>query len=380
MEKKHFKILTIFLLLISFLSISASAENIIDNALKPFKDFNIAETYSNYFYLIDFILFLMFFLGVARFALEKKFEGKSGMWIIRIVGIMMALGVSIAEKTYDFNLGKLNPLWLAIFFAILIFMLYKLFQGIGISGGKLGTGIIFLVTYWLIYGVSPKFGEALTKMPVIGPWIYLLMQVLLIVGIVFLIMGVIGLFKGPAKSIAEAATGPTARRMHEYGKKPLSEVWQDIKGLTRKTKKAEKFVIGEFAWLKELRKEVEDEPGNSLAMPSLGFKKINPRKAERKLKQMESRIHALVNILEKIEKEYPEEKPNVDKWIKEINISWETLVKTVSKGGVFDTTLKTPVSPGQANAKRITLLKLLDDAIKADESLEAIFKEIERLT
>lgn len=130
--------------------------------LSPFRYLDIAHVYSQYSGIIDFFLFLILFVGIARVTLEKRFEGRGGKAVIVGIGLTLALGLSITESRFGFNISSLGGI--ALWFFVLAFGLV-LFFFLNSAGLQKTTAfsLAFIVSYVLTLSLSPKLGVWIRK-------------------------------------------------------------------------------------------------------------------------------------------------------------------------------------------------------------------------
>lgn len=152
MNKKKVLIFICLVVLVGMLSVNVfAAPNLLDTAFKPLGGLNVAKTYNNYWQIIDTLLYLLFFMGVVQFALEKQFEGRAGKTIIIVFGIMLAIGITIWTSKIGFKLGeRLGPIAGSVFAILFFIFLVRLFRGKS-EEGFIGP------SWWLALGAAYIF-------------------------------------------------------------------------------------------------------------------------------------------------------------------------------------------------------------------------------
>jgi len=148
--------LAITLLLMIPASIKIVSANIIDNLFRPFRGVDIPRIYDSYASIIDFIIYSVLFIGLAQATLGKRFESKGSRAVVSAVGLALAIGLAMSERSLGFNLRSFGPLAAGMFIFLVGFMLYS---GIKTAGaGTVNAGSIALViTYFSIAAVVPGF-------------------------------------------------------------------------------------------------------------------------------------------------------------------------------------------------------------------------------
>ena len=189
LNKKRLVVWIVLFLLIAPLIVKA---DIISPMLKPLAQISIADLYIKYASIVDFFIVFVIFGVVAKFALGEKY-GESTKGLAIVVGLMMSLAFAYFERRYNFNLGQLDFLAMLIFSCFLVFFLYMVLRGFGLSQ-KFSIAVMFIVTYaivgaffpsayeWINYNSQNNFGVALLQ---------LLIHIALIVAVVKLIISIV---------------------------------------------------------------------------------------------------------------------------------------------------------------------------------------------
>jgi hypothetical protein len=149
----------VFLLLVSLvfvMSLAAGAafaqeDNFIERIFEPFGGIDVASTYTNYSTFIDALLYFLFFIGIAQFALSKQFEGRGGKAVIIAFGLALSVGITVWTSSVGFVLGdRLGPIAAAIFMLIFFIFIIKIFKG-DKEEGLMGP------SWWLAVGAAYIF-------------------------------------------------------------------------------------------------------------------------------------------------------------------------------------------------------------------------------
>ncbi len=137
----------------------AYAENFLDYIFRPLGGINVAGFYENYWYAIDFILYMIVFLGISRVSLEKHFTGRGGQALVLVMGIMLTIAMTWFASSIDFRIVDLWPIAAGIFIAIIAILIFRL---IAHQGGNLKAGVAtaYVITFLTIQAIMPElFGR-----------------------------------------------------------------------------------------------------------------------------------------------------------------------------------------------------------------------------
>jgi len=129
--------------------------NPLDNVMDPFRNVDFGSFYENASSFIDAFLFLLIFMGLAKFVFSKTYK-KSSKPIIVGVGLALTFAAAFFEYQYNVNLGMLGPF--AVFLVILsvIFLLFTLFKTTT-NDNTLSTAIAILVGYAILRTFEPVY-------------------------------------------------------------------------------------------------------------------------------------------------------------------------------------------------------------------------------
>ena len=151
-RKKVFLLLVSLVMLGLFANVAfAQEDNFIERIFEPFGGIDVASTYTNYSTFIDALLYFLFFIGIAQFALSKQFEGKGGKAVIIAFGLALSVGITVWTSSVGFVLGdRLGPIAAAIFMLIFFIFIIKIFKG-DREEGLIGP------SWWLAVGAAYIF-------------------------------------------------------------------------------------------------------------------------------------------------------------------------------------------------------------------------------
>jgi len=159
------------------------------------KFFNIGEAYSHAPYVVDGMIYLILFIGVAQVTLGKVFQGRGGRAAIIAVGLALATSLAFWSRESGFSLQRLGGLAFTILIIIIVMFIYKLIRG----NEKLGSGIWMAIfaTYVMLYVFFPEIFKILDGFPIARAVVDFL-------GMVAMIMFIVGIFKGKGPAAAPA--------------------------------------------------------------------------------------------------------------------------------------------------------------------------------
>lgn len=188
--------------------------------------------------------------------------------------------------------------------------------------------------------------------------------------VIMIIIEIINFFKGG--KLAGKLKEPFSRVGEAYSEGGLGGVakqtGRDIRKVFAGEKRAEKFVLREFVDLTKLRKEVKDVK----APEDINNLRSEERRAERDESRAYRRINQLENRLKRARLP-PEQKAEAEAIVKQINVFNKEVVGELKK---FGDRLNLG---GDVVVMKKSLLKILDDAIEAEQDLVAEFRKIEKM-
>jgi hypothetical protein len=107
-------------------------------------------------YWVDFFIFLFIFIPVAKVTLGKKFGGREGNVISVIIGLVLALSLSLMERRMGFSIKSFGPIAAVIFIFLVALIIFYLVKTVG-TGNVAAGSIALVVTYFLMRATVPNF-------------------------------------------------------------------------------------------------------------------------------------------------------------------------------------------------------------------------------
>ena len=131
------------------------AQNIIDYVFRPFGGLNVANFYDSYWYVIDFFLYLVVFLGAVRVSLEKRFPGRGGQALIIVLGIMLTIAMTWMARSIGFRIAVLWPVAAGLFVGIVALLVFRLMAEQGAKIWK-GAATAYVITFLAVQAIMPE--------------------------------------------------------------------------------------------------------------------------------------------------------------------------------------------------------------------------------
>ena len=392
------KKLTISLLLMIPASIKLVSANVIDNLFRPFSGVDIPRIYDSYSSIIDFVIYAVLFIGLAQATLGKRFEAKGSRAVVSTVGLALAIGLAMSERSLGFNLRSFGPLAAGMFIFLVGFMLYSGIKTAGASTVN-ASSIALVITYFSIAAVVPGFFDWIMRNPSIS-WIHSIVTIALIV-LVFKIIK--RLFTGKKDKLHKAAK--KLMRDSYQGERELSEQIDQEKKEKRFIKKGLEKISEQasgsskeiLADLLELRKMVEEfggtEQGRYLIVAKLEAISPEEQRISKNLQLLKQRIQKLSNFdyrhFQKLRDEYHSLSVSARKQIEvELKDEWKKIdaekkiIKLEDAAEVYNRdfmhAIQTSVASLRANRVQDALARI-DEAIAWEERIQKIFKELQYL-
>lgn len=226
MKNKTFFMILIGLFVFSALAIAVSAQDdtgIIGSVLGPFGRLEVV--YAKFAPVIDAMIYLIIFLGLAQVTLGKHFEYKKGGRAVVIgVGVILAVGLSLFGVKAGFSIASFGPIAAIILLALMGYAFYAGITSLEIEGANKLTvvAIAYLLFYYGIQATVPNVITSINaRVPVVGGLLALLAAAFAIYAIIMIVSFIISLFKGGEKATEEPTRG--VRALKPEGRKETKE-------------------------------------------------------------------------------------------------------------------------------------------------------------
>jgi len=155
-NKVSFSVLFLPIILMAFAKPVLASSNPLDTLFSPLQNLDIANFYSLNHSWIDFFIFLCLFVSVAKLTIGRRFQGREGRILSAVVGLVLALSLSLAEMKMGFSIGSFGPIAAAIVIFLMGLVIFYLIRSVGAGFGPAGS-LAFIITYFLIRATAPNF-------------------------------------------------------------------------------------------------------------------------------------------------------------------------------------------------------------------------------
>ena len=216
-------------------SLVFASDNSFGTLFHPLQNLDISSFYNAYHYWIDFFIFLCLFVSVGKITLGRKFGGREGKVLSVVVGLVLALSLSLLEYKVGFSIKSFGPIAAAFLILLMAIVIFNLIKAIG--AGNAGAGsFAFVITYFLIRATLPDLILTLEG----NSW-FAWLDLGLMVAVLISIWKIIGsLWSGrDMKSfgrVLERSRGPentNLQRNINDEKQEMSLVKRDLRGITK---------------------------------------------------------------------------------------------------------------------------------------------------
>jgi len=139
----------------------------LDEVWELFSIFDIPHLYSRYAVGVDFLLALLFFLGVTKSSIGKRFTGRAGTLLTVAVSLFLSVGFSVAEAQLGFNLAAFGPIAMFFIFFVVALVLYQLSRSLGCHVST-AVSLSFVMVYLSIQAFPPSVMDFVHQR---APWL-----------------------------------------------------------------------------------------------------------------------------------------------------------------------------------------------------------------
>ncbi len=189
MKGKAVIYLVLFLAFASF----ALGANPLDVLFDPIQGVDFGAFYAANYAFVDTIIYLLIFLGLARFVFSSLYKDKQSSKAITIgIGLALTFGAVFFELRTGFNLGLLGPFAALIILIVFLILVFELIKSISNNDNVLAASIAIVLGYGLLRSAFFPVYAWLAGFPVGKS----LLHIALIVAFIILIIKIFSLFKG----------------------------------------------------------------------------------------------------------------------------------------------------------------------------------------
>lgn len=167
MNKKWLTLLFVSIFLLS-VTVVIAQESIIDSILQPLGLTDLPAIYGKYFPIIDFIVYLVIFIGMAEFGLTRKGERKFPSGAITGIAIVLALGLAVWEATAQFNIASFGPIAGLVLVILILFAAWEIIRSLGLGSFDVGMGFFAIAWFLAEAYLAPIMNSFKTALPQIA--------------------------------------------------------------------------------------------------------------------------------------------------------------------------------------------------------------------
>jgi len=133
--------------------------NLVDSLFNPISSLDVAGTYERHSSLIDFLLYIVLFVGIAQSSLAHRFTGRGGRAVVIGVGLVLALSLSSSS----FSISKMWPVAAAVFILFTVAIIFRTLRKL-IGNTAVSLAISFITAYFIARSVIPELPDELTNL------------------------------------------------------------------------------------------------------------------------------------------------------------------------------------------------------------------------
>ncbi|MBK8943628.1 MAG: hypothetical protein IPM32_00010 [Ignavibacteriae bacterium] len=287
-----------FIIFSILINSSFASGNLLTEILSPFEATNFSEIYDSYSSIIDFIIYVILFVGLAQVTIGKIFDSRGGKAMVVAIGLVLAIGLVISESIIGFNLRSFGPLAATIFIFLVGFVIYHGIKSTGMEAfGAISISLV--VTYFSIRSIAPSYFDWMKDNEYMG-W----MHSVILIAVVISIYNIIKLFfsskeessgtepKGKIKDFVSNPSKFINQKKEEKDEENF--IKKKLAIISNETGKDSKQLIEDFQNLKKIITEFKDsEKGQFLIAEKI--KAIIPKE-----RQISSKILTLRELVRKV--------------------------------------------------------------------------------
>ncbi|MCK5617141.1 hypothetical protein KAR91_85550, partial [Candidatus Pacearchaeota archaeon] len=165
-EKHKWNILSVELLfIIAIVLVSLSAQtvfaqtNLVDVMFDPVSSLDVAGTYERHSALIDFLLYVVLFVGIAQSSFAHRFAGRGGRAVVIGVGLILALALSSSS----FSINKMWPVAATIILLFTVSIIFRALKKL-IGNSAVSLAMSFIIAYFIVRSVVPEIHDELANL------------------------------------------------------------------------------------------------------------------------------------------------------------------------------------------------------------------------
>ncbi len=166
---------------LTIIPVAAAVGDPLTSLFEPLRGVDVARFYELNHPWIDFVIFLFLFIAVGQYSLGRRLGGRAGQLLSIVIGLVLALALSLTQRSLDFSLKSFGPLAAGVIIFLVGLAVFHLIRGLGL-GLSGASSLAFLVTYFLIRATTPNFFAWLETNEQTA-WIHLLLVIAVIISL-----------------------------------------------------------------------------------------------------------------------------------------------------------------------------------------------------
>ena len=153
----------LFIIAIVLVSLSAQTvfaqTNLVDVMFDPVSSLDVAGTYERHSALIDFLLYVVLFVGIAQSSFAHRFAGRGGRAVVIGVGLILALALSSSS----FSINKMWPVAATIILLFTVSIIFRALKKL-IGNSAVSLAMSFIIAYFIVRSVVPEIHDELANL------------------------------------------------------------------------------------------------------------------------------------------------------------------------------------------------------------------------
>ncbi len=234
---------------------ACASGNPLDTIFRPLRDLDIANFYESNQW-IDFFIYLGLFISISRLTIGRRFEGREGRVLSGIIGLVLALSLTLMELKMGFSIRSFGAIAAGILIFVMGLVIFYLVKSVG-SGNTAAGSFALIITYFLIRATVPDFFRWLDENSW-AAWIHLALFIAVVVSFWKILSSLWS--KGSIQSLGRLLErshvgGVNQRESIDREKIDKSLIKSRLRRITRKGMKQGKEIIED---LKEIAKIIDE--------------------------------------------------------------------------------------------------------------------------
>jgi len=212
-----------------------ASDNTFNTLFHPLQSLDISSFYNLYHYWVDFFIFLALFVSVGKITLGRRFGAREGKVLSVVIGLVLALSLSLLEYKAGFSIKSFGPIAAGILILVVGMVIFYLIKAIG--AGNTGAGsFAFVITYFLIRATLPDLiltleGNSWFAWLDLGLMVAVLISILKIIGSLW--SGRVMKSFGRVLERSRSPENTNLRRNINDEKQEMSLIKRDLRGITK---------------------------------------------------------------------------------------------------------------------------------------------------